>query len=540
MASDAIKLEDLKKEHVLIASPVNVTVYYVSSSNIVIGWDMHPTYVLHDVIHHNLTRLEHGKEIDVGIPQVHMVAVNRSSLNETSSEETNGTTPMKNDTGTTSPAPTPAAGENEKEDSDNSVTEKAPEPEKPQSDEPAKTSETEPLVCHPATYFTNYTVAIKENPGQLDNDWATRLIDIKGDIPMANIKIKFTKKIQQKVVAFELGCLAKFRVTYQVQNMRSVAEVVDVEPHHRLANITNLKEAKTYKIIVHAVYVSNTVLSSQPVFVFTKKNEEEPVCACDWHGTVNLRNSCRVDNKGKMCQCRQGYEGQFCEECAPGFYRTAPYFPCSRCPCEEHSSRKSSCRFVEGFLYCDKCENGYAGSICHKCANGYYRQGKHCINCACNGNSDPSKEGMCKAETGECLNCLYHTTGFKCERCLPGYKGDPITHKNCTAVSGVTGPRGSGAKSGSSMSPGVIAAIVVGLLLCITVCVGLIMVKRLRVQQQRRAFWTVEMRRDKDDVDFNSVQNEEAHLDDMDDLEFYEHHGGTTNISKYSRLHEQA
>uniref|UniRef100_A0A3Q0SFF0 Si:ch211-241e1.3 n=1 Tax=Amphilophus citrinellus TaxID=61819 RepID=A0A3Q0SFF0_AMPCI len=59
-----------------------------------------------------------------------------------------------------------------------------------------------------------------------------------------------------------------------------------------------------------------------------------------------------------------------------------------------------------------------------KCAPGYYRDGSspylgRCVPCECNGLSDE-----CEESTGRCLNCQYNTAGDRCERCKEGYYGD--------------------------------------------------------------------------------------------------------------------
>uniref|UniRef100_A0A663LXP2 Laminin subunit alpha 4 n=1 Tax=Athene cunicularia TaxID=194338 RepID=A0A663LXP2_ATHCN len=72
-----------------------------------------------------------------------------------------------------------------------------------------------------------------------------------------------------------------------------------------------------------------------------------------------------------------------------------------------------------------------------RCAPGYYGNplliGSTCKKCDCSGNSDPNLIFEdCDEVTGQCRNCLSNTTGFKCERCAPGYYGDAIFAKNCT------------------------------------------------------------------------------------------------------------
>uniref|UniRef100_A0A8C0L1U3 Laminin subunit alpha 4 n=1 Tax=Canis lupus dingo TaxID=286419 RepID=A0A8C0L1U3_CANLU len=82
------------------------------------------------------------------------------------------------------------------------------------------------------------------------------------------------------------------------------------------------------------------------------------------------------------------------------------------------------------FLTCD---------FCLRCAPGYYGNplliGSTCKKCDCSGNSDPNLIFEdCDEVTGQCRNCLRNTTGFKCERCAPGYYGDARIAKNCAGT----------------------------------------------------------------------------------------------------------
>ncbi|XP_027487504.1 laminin subunit alpha-4 isoform X3 [Corapipo altera] len=96
-----------------------------------------------------------------------------------------------------------------------------------------------------------------------------------------------------------------------------------------------------------------------------------------------------------------------------------------------------SCYRKSGSVRC-VCKENYAGPNCERCAPGYYGNplliGSICKKCDCSGNSDPNMIFEdCDEVTGQCRNCLHNTSGFKCERCAPGYYGDARFAKNCTA-----------------------------------------------------------------------------------------------------------
>ncbi|KFP73853.1 Laminin subunit alpha-4, partial [Apaloderma vittatum] len=101
------------------------------------------------------------------------------------------------------------------------------------------------------------------------------------------------------------------------------------------------------------------------------------------------------------------------------------------------SSFAVSCYRKSGSVRC-VCKENYAGPNCERCAPGFYGNplliGSTCKKCDCSGNSDPNLIFEdCDEVTGQCRNCLRNTTGFKCERCAPGYYGDARVAKNCTA-----------------------------------------------------------------------------------------------------------
>ncbi|TRY84489.1 hypothetical protein DNTS_035836, partial [Danionella cerebrum] len=109
--------------------------------------------------------------------------------------------------------------------------------------------------------------------------------------------------------------------------------------------------------------------------------------------------------------------------------------PCS-CPLPLKSNNFAAhCDKRGNFLRC-VCQEGYAGHYCERCAPGYYGNpvevGNSCKKCDCNENSDPNHIfNECHNVTGRCLNCWGNTAGDNCERCAPGFYGDAISAKDC-------------------------------------------------------------------------------------------------------------
>ncbi|XP_022240109.1 laminin subunit gamma-1-like [Limulus polyphemus] len=139
------------------------------------------------------------------------------------------------------------------------------------------------------------------------------------------------------------------------------------------------------------------------------------------------------------CKCPLDRTGDFCEQCASGFYRnksTPSLTVCEPCPCPPGVG----CKLLQNNqVICTVCPDNLTGSACDICAEGYYGDPSHtkkrCEKCQCNGNSDPDALRECDIETGECLKCIHNTTGWNCDRCLPGYYGDALAKPNSTCTS---------------------------------------------------------------------------------------------------------
>lgn len=169
-------------------------------------------------------------------------------------------------------------------------------------------------------------------------------------------------------------------------------------------------------------------------FFLSEKNICLP-CNCKGHADY-----CE-DITGICINCRGHSTGNFCEMCEDGYMRAVSLYGrhiCQPCACPlslptnnfaVHCSRGSH------ILRC-KCQEGYAGHLCERCAPGYYGNpmeiGNSCKRCDCNGNSDPNLiVSECHNGTGHCQHCWGNTAGANCERCAPGFYGDAISAKNC-------------------------------------------------------------------------------------------------------------
>jgi len=123
----------------------------------------------------------------------------------------------------------------------------------------------------------------------------------------------------------------------------------------------------------------------------------------------------------ETCTCPQGYIGQFCESCTPGYRHNPPgggsFAECVPCNCNGHAELCDN----DSGLQCDVCVDGHYGDP--KGGIGIHRL---CRECDCNGNVDPNAVGNCNTTTGECIKCIYNTHGPHCEKCLAGFFGDAL------------------------------------------------------------------------------------------------------------------
>ncbi|XP_037816684.1 laminin subunit beta-1 [Lucilia sericata] len=206
--------------------------------------------------------------------------------------------------------------------------------------------------------------------------------------------------------------------------------------------------------------------------------------ACDCNSIGAKDNNCDVITG--QCGCHPNTYGRECDQCQPGFWN----FPnCQACECNGHAqqcdARTGQCLncadFTTGYA-CDSCLDGYYGNpflgseigcracrcpdtiasgnahadgcsldsrnnnmICHCqegydgprcdiCADNYFGDaetpGGSCEKCDCGNNIDIYDTGNCDRRTGQCLKCLYDTTGDHCEHCRDGFFGDAL-QQNC-------------------------------------------------------------------------------------------------------------
>uniref|UniRef100_A0A8C9YW11 Laminin, alpha 5 n=1 Tax=Sander lucioperca TaxID=283035 RepID=A0A8C9YW11_SANLU len=158
-------------------------------------------------------------------------------------------------------------------------------------------------------------------------------------------------------------------------------------------------------------------------------------CNCNGHSDRCL------DGSGICLNCQHNTAGDHCESCLGGFLGNnsldGQAVACSSCPCPLRVPFAEGCVQKVDRMQC-LCMPGYAGPHCERCAPGYYGNpmvlGSRCQLCHCHGNTDPNMLFTdCHPLTGECLGCMHDTAGPHCDICAPGYYGDAITAKNCTS-----------------------------------------------------------------------------------------------------------
>ncbi|XP_069688400.1 laminin subunit gamma-1 [Periplaneta americana] len=149
-------------------------------------------------------------------------------------------------------------------------------------------------------------------------------------------------------------------------------------------------------------------------------------CNCNGHADI-------CDAETGRCICQHNTAGDNCERCARGYYGNSlqgTAYDCKHCPCPNQGA---CTQLVDETVVCLECPRGYGGPRCDLCSDGYFgdptgRFGpvRVCQPCDCNQNVDPNAVGNCNRTTGECLKCIYNTAGRECDECMPGFYGDAL------------------------------------------------------------------------------------------------------------------
>ncbi|XP_052011467.1 laminin subunit alpha-3 isoform X2 [Apodemus sylvaticus] len=121
-------------------------------------------------------------------------------------------------------------------------------------------------------------------------------------------------------------------------------------------------------------------------------------CNCNGHS-----NRCQ-DSSGICINCQHNTAGEHCEHCQEGYYGNAIHGSCRVCPCPHTNSFATGCAVDGGAVRC-ACKPGYTGAQCERCAPGYFgnpqKFGGSCQPCKCNSNG---QLGPCDPLTGDCLS----------------------------------------------------------------------------------------------------------------------------------------
>ncbi|XP_066527292.1 basement membrane-specific heparan sulfate proteoglycan core protein [Hoplias malabaricus] len=132
------------------------------------------------------------------------------------------------------------------------------------------------------------------------------------------------------------------------------------------------------------------------------------------------------------CRCPPGYSGLSCERCSSGFERVpgGRYLgTCAGCNCHGHAS---ACDPVSG--HCLSCQHNTEGPQCDKCRPGYFGDPSRgrpddCKPCPCPYTETSRRfSDTCFLDVdgqATCDACRPGYTGRRCERCAPGYVGNP-------------------------------------------------------------------------------------------------------------------
>uniref|UniRef100_A0A4W3JY45 Laminin subunit beta-2-like n=1 Tax=Callorhinchus milii TaxID=7868 RepID=A0A4W3JY45_CALMI len=163
-------------------------------------------------------------------------------------------------------------------------------------------------------------------------------------------------------------------------------------------------------------------------------------CHCNGHS-----EDCH-HSTGACLNCRENTAGHNCDRCSDGYYGNPVLGSgkqCRPCPCPgfpgsgHHHGISCHADLDSNRIVCN-CKYGYTGTRCDQCAPGYHGApevpGGSCRRCQCNNNIDVSDPDSCDPRSGDCLKCLHNTHGHHCGECRQGYYGNALQQdcRRCT------------------------------------------------------------------------------------------------------------
>ncbi|XP_043530958.1 laminin subunit alpha-2 [Chiloscyllium plagiosum] len=138
--------------------------------------------------------------------------------------------------------------------------------------------------------------------------------------------------------------------------------------------------------------------------------------------TNNFSPTCHLDSRGEIIcdQCAHGYAGSRCDRCSEGFFGrpNKPGGLCQPCQCNYNLdlSVPGSCNSLTG--ECLRCIEGVSGQFCDQCAEGFFGDAvvaRNCRPCDCHVNGSVAE--LCDKQTGQC-QCKHNVVGRQCDHCL--------------------------------------------------------------------------------------------------------------------------
>ncbi|XP_055978752.1 basement membrane-specific heparan sulfate proteoglycan core protein [Sorex fumeus] len=161
----------------------------------------------------------------------------------------------------------------------------------------------------------------------------------------------------------------------------------------------------------------------------------------------------------EQCTCPPGYRGPSCQDCDTGYTRmpSGLYLgTCERCSCHGHAD---TCEPETGA--CQGCQHYTDGPRCEQCQPGYYGDAQRgtpqdCQPCPCYGAPASGQAShTCFLDTDghpTCDACSPSHSGRHCERCAPGYYGNPSEGQPCRRDGQMPEPIGCGCDPRGSTS----------------------------------------------------------------------------------------